>query len=84
MKQVERQTNAHNEMRFKEGHLRRCELLSKVPDKFTPSQAAEAWSMKIMNVNAMTQKMKRYNLIVPNEGFRPRVFTKVKENIHGN
>ena len=84
MKQIERQTNLYNKMRFKEGHLRRCELLSKVTDQFTPSQASEAWCMKIADVNAMTQKMKRYNLIVPNEGFRPRIFTKIKENINGN
>jgi hypothetical protein len=78
------QVKGYNEMSFKEAQKKRHKLLTLVPDQFTPVQASEAWGLPIANVNAMTQKMRRYNLIVPNEGKKGRIFTKIKEECHGN
>jgi len=74
-----KQTNLANERSFQRAQKKRIELLALLPDQFTPTQASEAWDMTILNVNAMTQKMRRYKLITPNEGNVGRIFTKVKE-----
>jgi hypothetical protein len=74
-----KQTNNFNFQKFIDAQKKRIKLLTLVPDQFTPEQASEMWDMTIPSVNAMTQKMRWYNLIVPNEGKKGRIFTKVKE-----
>lgn len=65
--------NKANQISFKRAQKKRVQLLSLLPDKFTPSQAAEVWKMTIANTNAMTQKMRRYKLIIPNKGKKGRI-----------
>jgi hypothetical protein len=76
-----KQTNSLNLNRFINADKKRRNLLSLLPDQFTPVQAVEKWGMSRANVDAMTQKMRWYNLIVPNEGKKGRIFTKVKERL---
>jgi hypothetical protein len=74
-----RQVSAHIVRSFMRSQKKRIKLLSLVPDQFTPEQAVEVWKMSRAAVDAMTQKMRWYNLIVPNERKKGRIFTKVKD-----
>ena len=79
-----RHDHSANERSFKRSQKKRHELLTLLPDQFTPVQAVEKWGMSRANVDAMTQKMRWYNLIIPNEGRKGRIFTKVKDQENGN
>jgi hypothetical protein len=74
-----RQSNIFNLNRFIAADKKRRQLLSLVPDQFTPVQAAEAWGMDYTKANTQTAKMRELNLITSNEGKKGRIFTKVKE-----
>ena len=76
--------SSFNYQKYIEAQKKRIRLLSIVPDQFTPEQAVEAWKMSRANVDAMTQKMRWYKLIIPNEGKKGRIFTKVKDQENGN
>jgi hypothetical protein len=73
------QVKGYNETSFKEAQKKRLNLLTLVPDQFTPVQAAEAWGTDYVKAKTQTAKMRRWGLIIPNEGKKGRLFTKVKE-----
>ena len=79
-----KQSEGYTRRRFKQGQKNRLELLALLPDQFTPVQAMEVWKMSRAAVDAMTQKMRKWYMIVPNEGKKNRIFTKVKEECHAN
>jgi hypothetical protein len=74
-----KQTQGYNTWQFEYAQERRLQLLSKLPDQFTPIQAMEAWKMSRAKTDLMTASMRQWKLIIPNEGKKGRIFTKVKE-----
>jgi hypothetical protein len=74
-----KQTNSFNLNRFINADKKRRNLLSLLPDQFTPVQAAEAWGMDYTKAKTQTAKMRELNLITSNEDKKGRIFTKVKD-----
>ena len=78
MEDVKRKTNFYNRLSFEQGDRRRKRLLDSIHDGFTPKEASVIWCMKIPDVNAMTQKMRKYGMITSAGGRCSRIFYKVE------
>ena len=72
--------NSANAASLKRAQKKRMDLLSLLPDQFTPTQAGVAWNLDVTKTNAVIQKMRLYKLITANEG-KNRIFTKAKESL---
>lgn len=80
MEDVKRKTNSYNRMSFEIAQRKRQQLLDKIHDGFTPKEAMVIWNMKRAHIDVMTEKMRKYGMIVSSGGRCSRIFHKVNKN----